>query len=223
MSEAEGPGPQISVRAHFERFPATVKGAFVFRGEDRDPHQVVLVCARVAPLAGRGAREVPITSTTIDVAPKRDVFVPFEFGVSELDPGWYSLECDLEVDGIAGTYPGGKRFVVPWPRATVRRGPVLIGRTVVLGQGRKVRVEQVDCGGESIKVHLVATPPEPVNLLLSADGDPIEVLDADFDAQSGRAKVIAYPVMRTHSALRLELSAGHGKTKTSAVLDVPLR
>ena len=29
-----------SIRAHFERFPATVKGAFVLRGADRDPHQV---------------------------------------------------------------------------------------------------------------------------------------------------------------------------------------
>jgi hypothetical protein len=161
----------------------------------------MLVRARLASVAGRGGREVPIAPATIDVAPKRAVFVPFEFGVSELDPGWYDLECDLEVDGIPGVYPGGKRFVVPWPRATVRRGAVQVGRTVALGKDRKVKVEveHVDCGGDSIKLHLAASPPEALSVVLSADGDPIEVLDAEFDLETGRGKVTAYPVMRTHS------------------------
>ena len=44
-----GPRPvsdPISVRARFERFPATVKGAFILRGEDANPHQVVVGGAR---------------------------------------------------------------------------------------------------------------------------------------------------------------------------------
>ena len=28
----------VAIRAHFEKFPATVKGAFVLRSADRDPH-----------------------------------------------------------------------------------------------------------------------------------------------------------------------------------------
>ena len=42
----------ISVRARFERFPATVKGAFIIRGEDPDPHQVVFREARVVAIGG---------------------------------------------------------------------------------------------------------------------------------------------------------------------------
>ena len=37
---------EISIRAHYERFPATIKGAFVLRGEGRDPRQVRIEDAR---------------------------------------------------------------------------------------------------------------------------------------------------------------------------------
>jgi len=197
--------PAVSVRARFERFPATVKGAFIVRGEDRDPHQVVLREARVVGIAGEGSREVPVAPTTIDVAPKQDVFVPFEMTVSDLAPGWYALECDLEVDGRPGTYPGGKRFSVAWPRATVRRGQVRVDRDVDLGGLARVRIEQVDCGGDAIKMGLSVSPPEPISVKLAADGARLEVLDVDLDEATGRGRVTAYPVLRTHGTLRIEL------------------
>ena len=47
---------EISIRAHYERFPATIKGAFVLRGEGRDPQQVRIEDARVDRGVGRRDR-----------------------------------------------------------------------------------------------------------------------------------------------------------------------
>ncbi len=219
---AEGAGARdsVSVRARFERFPATVKGAFIIRGEDPDPHQVVFREARVVAVGGHGARPVAMAKATLDIVPHRDVFVPFETAVTDLEPGWYELECDLDVDGRPETFPGGKRFAVAWPRATVRRGQVPVGRDVQLGSEAAVRVEQIDCSGDSIKVHVVVTPPEDVTLRLSADGSRLHVLDTEFEEGSGRGRIVAYPLLRSHSSLRIDV---RGRTKgAEGSLDVHL-
>jgi len=83
---------RVSIRASFERFPATVKGAFVLRGADRNPHQVRIDAARVREFSGRGAVPIGLDPVTLDVAPNLDLFVPFEFGITELSAGWYGLE-----------------------------------------------------------------------------------------------------------------------------------
>ncbi|MGQ0669961.1 MAG: hypothetical protein ACT4PO_09870 [Actinomycetota bacterium] len=215
--------PPVSVRAHFERFPATVKGAFVVRGVDTDPHQVVFHEGRVLQVGSRGGRRLAMASATLDIPPRRDVFIPFELSVSDLEPGWYGLECDLDVDGVAGTFPAGRRFAVAWPRATVRRGSIRVDREVRLGDRGIVRVEQVDCGGDSIKIHLVATPPEPVTVRLAADGLRLEVLEIELDRDGGRAKVTAYPLLRSHGTLRIELAPGRGRARDAeGALDVTL-
>jgi hypothetical protein len=209
----------LSVRARFERFPATVKGAFIVRGEDADPHQIVF---RRASLVGIGlgvAHPMPMAAVTLDVVPHRDIFIPFEMAIGELDPGWYSPACELDVDGYVRTYDGGRRFSVPWPRSSVRRGQVKVNRGVAVGDGR-VMVEQIDCAGDSIRVHVRVDPPEPLTARLSADGDRLEVLEVDVDETTGRGKVTAYPVMRTHAALRIEL---HGRGRgAQGALDVDL-
>lgn len=211
---------RVSVRARFERFPATVKGAFIIRGEDRDPHQVVLREARVVAVPGHPSRPVPMASATLDVVPHRDIFVPFELTVSDFDPGWYGLECDLDVDGRPEIHPGGKRFVVPWPRATVRRGAVRVDEVLKLGDGTLVRLEQVECGGDSSRLHLRVDPPGHVTPRLSADGERLEVLSVDADEASGLMRVTAYPLLRRHAVLRLELRRkGRGN---EAALDVRL-
>lgn len=210
----------LSVRARFERFPATVKGAFILRGEDRDPHQVRVLQARAVAVAGRTWREVPIGSATLDAAPHRDVFVPFEVMVADLDPGWYGFELDLEVDGNAGTFPGGRRFAVPWPRATVRRGQIRVDRDVALGDRATATVEHVDCGGDSIKLALAVQPSIPVQVRLLADGSRLEILEIDADEATGRTRVTAYPLLRAHGVLRIELK-GRGREVEGAV-DVPL-
>lgn len=210
----------LSVRARFERFPATVKGAFLLRGEDRDPHQVQVLAARAVAVAGRTSREVPIATTTLDAVPHRDVFVPFELMVADLEPGWYGFEVDLEVDGNAATFPGGRRFAVPWPRATVRRGPIRVDRQVKLGERAMATVEHVDCGGDSIRLTISVEPPLPVQVRLLADGARLELLETDADESAGRTRVTAYPLLRTHGVLRIELR-GRGRGVEGA-LDVPL-
>jgi hypothetical protein len=211
----------LSVRARFERFPATVKGAFIIRGEDPDPHQVVFRDARVVSLGGHGSRAIPMASVTLDVAPRRDVFVPFEMAVTDLDAGWYELECDLDVDGRPGTFPGGRRFAVAWPRATVRRGHVPVGKDVKLPGGSSVHVEQIDCGGDSIKVPFVVTPPEPITVRLTADGARLHVLDTDFEETSGRGKVVAYPLLRSHSSLRIDVQGRSRGTENGLEVRLP--
>jgi len=217
MSEA--PADPISVRARFERFPATVKGAFIFRGEDPDPHQVVVAGARVSALGSGGSSPMPLAPVTLDVVPHRDVFVPFELPLADLEPGWYTLVCDVEVDGSAATYDGGRRFSVAWPRATVRRGQVKVDRQVRLGD-QTVQVEQVDCSGDSIKVSLRVDPPGEVTLKLFADGRRLQVLETELDEDHGRAKATAYPIMRADEVLRIELK---GRARGSdAAIDVAL-
>lgn len=209
----------ISVRARFERFPATLKGAFIFRGEDPDPHQVILHGARVDPVGPGGSGEVPIAPATLDVVPHRDVFVPFELPVSELDPGWYTLVCVVDVDGAPREVDGGRRFCVPWPRATVRRGTLKLERDVTVG-ATVVRLEQLECAGDSVRLLLKLDPPGPLTVRLSADGRRLETLEAEIDEQAGRGRVVAYPVLRSDSSLRVELK-GKGRG-SEATLEVPL-
>lgn len=208
----------ISVRARFERFPATVKGAFIFRGEDADPHQVVVAAARVVSVGGGGSWPVPFSGVTLDIVPHRDVFVPFELPVSELEPGWYTLVCDLEVDGSPSTYDGGRRFSVPWPRATVRRGTIKVARDVRV-EGATVRVDHVDCAGDSIKVHVRVEPAGPLTIALFAGRRRLEVLELDLDETTGRGRVTAYPLLRTDETLKVEL---RGKGRASGTVEVPL-
>jgi hypothetical protein len=210
---------RISVRARFERFPATVKGAFIFRGEDPDPHQVVVGGARVSALGPGGSSPMPLAPVTLDVVPHRDVFVPFELPLADLEPGWYTLVCDVEVDGSTATFDGGRRFSVPWPRATVRRGQVKVGKRVRLGD-QTVQVEQVDCSGDSIKVNLRIDPPGAVTLKLFAGGRRLRVLEMEADELGGRAKATAYPLMRADEVLRIELK-GRGRGSEEAI-EVPL-
>jgi len=151
------------------------------------------------------------------VVPHRDVFVPFELPVSELDPGWYSLVCDVDVDGAPASYDGGRLFSMPWPRATVRRGVVKVERVVALGDAT-VRVEQLDLGGDSAKLHLLIEPPGPITVKLAADGRRLDLLETEIDESTGRGKVTAYPVLRTVSSVRIELK----RRGAEASLDVPL-
>jgi len=80
----------------------TVKGAFILRGEDSDPHQVELHGGSVVGIGTSAKVAMPLAPASLDVVPHRDVFVPFEVPLSDLGPGWYTLVADLEVDGTVG-------------------------------------------------------------------------------------------------------------------------
>jgi hypothetical protein len=208
--------PPISIRTPFERFPATIKGAFVIRGEDADPHQVAFLAGRVARLPSGGARRLSIGSTVVDVPPHRDVFVPFEFPVADFDPGWYGLECDVELDGSPRTFRGDRRFVVAWPRASVRRGVHEAGGSVTIGGGSTLEVGRVECEATTTTVQYRVAPPRPVNIRLAVDGARLEVLDRSF-AETGEGRVVAYPLPAGARRLVVEVAGGRRDRPPSAV------
>lgn len=198
----------VSIRTHFERFPATVKGAFVIRGDDPNPHQVAIREARAVVPDGSVARTVEMSPVVLDVPPHIDLFVPFELPVSDLEPGWYGLECDAEVDGIATTYPAARHFVVPWPRGAVRRGTVPVGRAL-RSASRGVEIGSLECTVDSTKIRLTADPAEEPALRLSVDGRSLPILDVAVDEDTGEGTVSAYPLLRTDKMLRISLTGGH--------------
>lgn len=193
---------RISIRAHYERFPATVKGAFVLKAAGRDPHQVRIESARLVELAGAGSHSIDLQPATLDVAPNLDLFVPFEFPITELGPGWYRLACDVLVDGVPAEVRAGDPFPIAWPRATVRRGAVAVGKAVAAGSG-KIRIEQVECGGDSIKVTYAAE--EPALLKLTVDGMAVAQIAQEFDETAGVGRVTAYPVLKVHERLGIDV------------------
>jgi len=193
---------RISIRAHYERFPATVKGAFVLRAADGEPHQVRFEAAKVAELAGGTSQSIDLQPVVLEVAPNLDLFVPFEIGLMDLTPGWYALVCDVIVDAVPSEERPGDPFSMAWPRATVRRGNLAVGKAVAAGGG-KVRIEQVECASDCVRVTYLAD--EPAVMKLSADGTSVAAIGQEFDEETGRGKVTAYPVLKSHRRLRLDV------------------
>lgn len=199
----------LSVRARFERLPATLKGAFILRGEDADPHQVEFRGASVVGVGTDVRVPMPIAAASLDAAPHRDVFVPFEAQIGELGPGWYTLEAELDVDGTTSRFDGGRRFAIAWPRATVRRGQVRIDEDVTV-RSTTVHLEQLELGGDSAKLHLRTDPPADVTVTILADGERLEELEVEHDDSSGRMRITTYPVLRSHLSVRVDVRGATG-------------
>jgi hypothetical protein len=191
----------VAIRARFERFPAAVKGAFLLRGADGLPHQVRLEGARAAELGGGAAQAVGVDTVVLEVSPTQETFVPFEIATMEMAAGWYQLECDVIVDGEPDRVRPGDRFVMPWPRASVRRGTVTIGSKV-----SAVSLETLECLGDTTRVSFAADA-KPT-LSLTVDGRKHPVLELAFDEDAGRGQAIGYPVLRAHRRLSIELRGG---------------
>jgi hypothetical protein len=189
---------RVSFRAAYERFPASVKGAFVLRGADGMPHQVRIEHARAAECSGRDEHEIGVEPSVLEVAPTLDLFVPFELPTVDLGAGWYQLECEVVIDGSPAVVRPGNRFAIPWARSAVRRGTVQIGE-----KAGEVALEQLDCAGDSIRLTYVAAH-EP-NLKLTVDGSPHQVLEVDHDEGSGRGRIVAYPALRGQERLSIEV------------------
>jgi hypothetical protein len=188
----------VSIRARYERFPAAVKGAFLLKGADGLPHQVRLEVARAAELAGGQAQPVGVETAVLEVSPTQETFVPFEVPTMEMPAGWYQLECDVIVDGDPVRVRPGDRFVMPWPRAAVRRGTVTIGQKV-----SAVALETVECLGDTTRVSFAADA-KPT-LVISVDGHRHPILDLTYEEETGRGQAIAYPVLRAQERLTVEL------------------
>jgi hypothetical protein len=178
-----------------------VKGAFVMRGADGNPHQVRIDEACAVELAGHGSVPMGVQPSTLDVAPNRDLFVPFEFPVGELAPGWYAIECALAIDGSPRVARPDARFVVPWPRGATRRERVILGRSVQVG-GEKVRLETIECASDSARL---AYDGAEASIALSADGARVPVIEASFDAETGNGAVSTYPLLKTQRQLTVSV------------------
>ena len=181
------------------------------RGADGNPHQVRLDDARAVELAGRGPVPMGMPQATLEVAPNRDLFVPFEFPVAELASGWYAIECEVAIDGAPETVRPGARFAVPWPRGSTRRDDIRIGRSIAVDDG-KVRVDQLLCKSDSVELRYEGTE---TSIALTANGSRLPVLDATFDDETGAGSVLAYPLLKTHSVVTIAI-------KGADPVDVPL-
>jgi hypothetical protein len=171
------------------------------RGADGNPHQVRLDDARAVELAGRGPVTMGMPAATLEVAPNRDLFVPFEFPVAELAPGWYAIECAVAIDGSPETVRPGARFAVPWPRGATRRDQVPVGKSFETGAGT-VRIDQLGCKSDSMELRYAGAE---TSFTLAADGARLPVLETAFDSDAEVGSVLAYPVLKTQSVVRISV------------------
>jgi hypothetical protein len=211
----------ISVRTRFERFPATVKGAFVIRGEDSDPHQVAVKRGWVVRLPASPGPALPLQPVTVDVPPHRDVYVPFELATSDLDPGWYAFEIEMEVDGSPRRMVGDRRFAIAWPRGTVRTGTVKVDRATRLGKGQVV-LERLQLTADATTIRFSVEPPEPVGIRLDVGRTRKDVLAVDVDQETGEGTAVAYPLHRSDRTVRVEFQLGRGRAGDRADLTIQL-
>jgi hypothetical protein len=169
------------------------------RGADGNPHQVRLEDARAVELAGHGSVSMGVQPSTLEVAPNRDLFVPFEFPVAELSSGWYAIECEVAIDAQPETMRPGARFAVPWPRGATRRDQVRVGKSVEVG-GEKVLLDQLECRTDTIALRYEGAE---AAITLNADGAKVPVLETTFDTETGAGSVTAYPLLKTQHVLTI--------------------
>jgi hypothetical protein len=210
----------VEVRTRFERFPATAKGAFVMRGADGNPHTVRLERAAVVRVPTGPEKAVTGVAVQVDVAPSRDLYVPFEASLADLEPGWYALRSWVRVDGGREYAFNSRAFSVPWPRAEVRRGSIRVERSTKVG-GSTFRIERVELGSDAAIVtwspapapsHRPRAAPEDASLaelLVSVDGQQLEVVPPDLvrippgRVGSSEQRTVAYPVAQGARALAI--------------------
>lgn len=210
---ASGEVRGVSFRARFDRGPSGVRGALILRGVDAVPHLVRFRDVAAVALDGAASRAVTLPSQVLDVAPHRDVFVPVEVPTADLAPGWYAFRCEVDVDGVAETVDGDRRFLVGWPRGAVRRGTLPVERALPV-DGGQLRVDAVEFLADSIRVPFVGDPSLDVaGAEIHADDVPLPLLGIERDA-TGKGRFVAYPVPTDRTTLRIGVGA--------ASIDVPL-
>ena len=215
---SDAPGRPVSVETVFDRFPASVRGAVVVRALDREPHQIRLVAAEVVAAhdLGRAVQPVSVEHATVDVAPHREVLIPFDVPFAGLEPGWYCVVAEVEVDGgarLRGPDEGGKRFVVPWPSAEVRRGDLRPG--VQVGGALIERVE-LKSDRTAVRWRPPADAPD-AHLRLRLGGRRLPVVEVT--EEKGIRTTVAHPVPKRATQLDLEVAAG--RHRAAASLDLP--
>jgi hypothetical protein len=190
----------------------------VVRALDREPHQVGLLAVHVVEAhdPSREVERVAVEPVTVDVAPHREVLVPFDVPFSGLGPGWYCVVAEIEIDGslrARGPEGGGKRFPVPWPSADIRRADLRpnlkIGDAVI---------ERIECRLDRTAVRW---RPGETNeqIRVSAGKRRLPTVEVTDDPKTGTRITIAHPTPRRAEGLTLELA--RGREKASAQISLP--
>lgn len=222
----------IRVQTRFERFPAAIKGAFVMAGADGDPHAVYIESADLFRVPGGPVKPIAVEDRPLNVAPSRDMFVPFEVAVMDLEPGWYRVVSAMKVDGGRVWTFEGRPFTIPWPRTDVRRGSLVVGARVSAG-GAAFEIERVELGSDAAVVvwraagdaDAASKVPEGVAALF-ADGVELAAVpkfreSKAFDPrQPGERRSVSYPVPKATAALEVVIRLASGKA--SSRTPVPL-
>ncbi|HZA61064.1 MAG TPA: hypothetical protein VE754_05195 [Actinomycetota bacterium] len=216
----------VTVDVVFDRFPASVRGAVVVRGADANPHQTVLTSLNVVEVRapGRALAPVAVDQATVDLAPRREVFLPFELPFAELGPGWYGIVAQVLVDGldtVKSAVPG-KLFSVAWPSGTVRRGTVDVGKPIEVPG--TASIDRVECKADRAVVRWQHQPAEAEpELKVLADGKPLPTIEGTN--RDGSRTTVVYPVLKAHHRLllRIEKVQDVGQTVRGPwELEVPL-
>jgi hypothetical protein len=203
----------LRVKVPFERLPASIKGAFVLAGADGNPHAARFQWARIERIPEGHSVPIAMEDRLIDVAPARDLFVPFETPTTELVPGWYAVVASVDIDGGRPRSYRGRPFSIPWGRMETRRGSIPVGATVPAREG-PVMIDRVELAGDFAVVlwrrgsdggRLGSQP----DIELRADGRgldplPIEAAGRRWDsAVGGSGRSVFYPVPREAKTLDL--------------------
>jgi len=217
----------VSVLTRFERFPATIKGAFVLTSADPDPHAARIVRAEIARIPSGAAKPFSFTGDQVEVAPGRDLFVPFEATIADLAPSWYVVRSEVRVDG-GGTWEHVSRpFAIAWPRSAVRTGIVTVDADVRV-ERRAIRIERIEMRGDRTEVtwRPPVGGPDPT-FSVAADGVLLEGLPpaatghvTGADAATGRRRSAYYPTPK--GARSLEVRVRVGSTEAAKPLRFPL-
>ncbi len=229
----------VLVRTRFERFPAAVKGAFVMRGADGNPHAVRVEWARVARFPSGPSTPFPVEERIVDANPIRDLFVPFEAPVLDLEPGWYVIESSVQVDGARSWGFISRPFSIPWPRSEIRRGTITLGKGVTAGDQRvglervelnsswsaviwrPIRGETTDEAGQGSG----GTEDSAAVGVLFADEEELEVVPEDAVGipqlrSAVERRTVSYPVRRSARSLAVVMRLPSGEE--SDRISVPL-
>lgn len=217
---SEEPAPGVSVGTVFDRFPASVRGAVVVKARDREPHQIRLLAVRVTR-AHDQAKEVhraAVEETTVDVAPHKEVLIPFDVPFTELGPGWFCVVADIEVDGsrhMTGPEGGGRPFGVPWPADEVRR----LDLKPNLKLGGAV-IERIRSRPDRTEIRW--RPPkgtEDAELKLSAGKQRLPVVETTDDPRTGTRTTVTHPLPKDAAQLTVE-SVGPGRGRSVTTVDL---
>jgi hypothetical protein len=223
------PSKPIEVSTRFERFPASLKGAFVLRGADGNPHAVRFDWANIARVPSGPDKPVPIEDRQIEVGPSRDLFVPFEVSVTELEPSWYVIRSSLQVDAGRSFGYSSRLFSIPWPRSDVRRGTFRLGAAARAG-GRMFHVDLVELGPDAASViwreDRKGPPAEDPESSVIADGAALEIIPESPGLPQarlgpGERRTVCYPVPRSTRSLQVVMTLPSGEE--SAPLTVAMR